>query len=119
MFYCSIREWLTVLLEYFYLYGNLVTSTLSQFSSHTKVYLGVVFDTTFYVMNVSKSMAYSIKESANTRCLWSLSDWGPMLHQDSLCRITRLHNTAVQIICGLTKSWLLLVQYQSLCAVLD
>ena len=64
---------------------------------------------------------------------FALPVWGPTFLQDSLHRITRLHNRAVRITCDLTKSdpishlrqvigWLsptMLAQYQSLCAVLD
>ena len=68
-----------------------------------------------------------------SRLTYALPVWGPVVHQDSLLRLNRLHNRAVCITCGLRKSdhisshrqsigWLpvsLLIQRRTLCAMMD
>ena len=91
MFHCSIGEWLTVTLEYFDLYSTVNFVKIQQpHKSILRIAFDAILNFSSYVINFCKSLAYylySIKDSAYTRCMWSLPDWGPTLHQDSLCRI--------------------------------
>ena len=89
-------------------------------------YLGITFDTklnwSYHVANVCRNMSYYLtlisphvkslpshiikmlmESLVFPRYTYALPVWGPAIHQDSLSRISRLHNRAVRMACNLRK----------------
>ena len=89
-------------------------------------YLGITFDTklnwSYHVANVCGNMSYYLtlisphvkslpshivkmlmESLVFPRYTYALPVWGPAIHQDSLSRISRLHNRAVRMTCNLRK----------------